>query len=178
MPLVIRSIRLGQKMPPKSFKIQSIKQKRKLSLKKKILSWDKSHAQSSLDSFYATILTSKHFPNDILDLKILMQKALIFSHGQAHVESRCSIKDTFLSTSSRRVSCKSTQNQRHHQFLWSRSQRSNFKEDVDRHLLALLEPLSASFKGDEEKARGQFFYVKAKKKVIGAEGNLKEAAGH
>ena len=55
---------------------------------------------------------------------------------------------------------------------------SNFKEDADRHLLALLEQLSASFGGDKEKARGQFFNRRAKKKVIGAEGNLKEAAGH
>lgn len=101
---------VGAENATKKFQNLVYKAKEKVEFKKKILSWDKSHAQSSLDSFYATILTSKHFPNDILDLKILMQKALIFSHGQAHMESRCSIKDTFLSTSSRRVSCKSTQN--------------------------------------------------------------------
>ena len=51
----------------------------------------------SLDSFYATILTSKNFPNGILDLKMLVQKALILSHGQAHVESGFSVNETFLS---------------------------------------------------------------------------------
>lgn len=36
--------------------------------------------ESSLDCFYRGILTSKHFPNGIIDLKLLIQKALILSH--------------------------------------------------------------------------------------------------
>jgi hypothetical protein len=54
--------------------------------------------ESSLDCFYRDILTSKHFPNVIIDLKLLIQKALILSHGQATVESGFSINESLLDT--------------------------------------------------------------------------------
>ena len=83
-------------MPPKSLNLV-YKAKEEAEFSKIFESWDMSSDELSLDSFYATILTSKNFPNGILDLKMLVHKALILSHGQAHVESGFSVNETFLS---------------------------------------------------------------------------------
>ena len=87
----------GVENATKQFRKLVYKAKKEVKFSKIFESWDMSSDELSLDSFYAEILTPKNFPNGILDLKMLVHKALILSHGQAHVESGFSVNETFLS---------------------------------------------------------------------------------
>jgi hypothetical protein len=84
----------GVENATKQFRKLVYKAKEEVEFSKIFESWDMSSDELSLDSFYAGILTPKNFPNGILDLKMLVQKALILSHGQAHVERDFSVNLT------------------------------------------------------------------------------------